>query len=255
MRIKTETMTMLEEERFYPLGAAEIDLVHAQHPVCEAYHTEIEENWLAEHTANPALYNGDMLLHRNIRLNTNGHLRAVAHVVSFATFLWWRKQPDRPIGQHLFSIAVPVTTDGAVLAIEMAAHTANPGRVYCAGGSLDRNDIRGDKVDIVGNMHREVSEETGIDLGQSAGFGSLRAIMLNRAVTVFRPYYLNFDADEATARVLAHMERDDEKEIAGPVIIRDGDTAGRNYAGFMEPILKFVFSPDADLLNDRRKIG
>lgn len=230
-----------QDGAIFPLRGSDIAVEGGEHPVYTANRAEIEANWQVEHAANPQLFNGQMLLHRDLRIDQFNLLKGQAYVVPYATMLWWRKQPERPMAEHLFPIAVPLTRDGAVLAIEMAAHTANAGRIYCAAGSLDAHDIFNGVVDMDSNMRREVAEETGIDLSLAASVSPYYGLRINRAVTVFRTYQMDFSADEAVARVRSHMEQDEEKEIAGPVIIRDSRAEGRNYAAFMLPILKSIF--------------
>ena len=69
-----------------------------------------------------------------------------------------------------------VTKDNALIAIRMAAHTVNAGRVYFAAGSFEPEDFPDGRVDAHGNMVREVTEETGLDIsGVRRGERSLRA--------------------------------------------------------------------------------
>ena len=60
------------------------------------------------------------------------------------------------------------------MAIRMAAHTVNAGRVYFAAGSFEPSDFRDGLVDADGNMVREVREETGLDI---AGARARRALL------------------------------------------------------------------------------
>lgn len=237
----------------FSVSGFDVPVLPGPHPLQLLRQAEIDANWLAEKAANPALFNGEMLLHRDIWIRQDGILRANAHLTSYATMLWWRKQMDRPVAEHLFPIAVPITTDGAILAIEMAGHTANGGRVYCAAGSLDAHDIVVGHVDFSGNMRRELSEETGLDLEAMKPLTGFLGLRCNRAVTVFQAFCLPFDSREAEMRVRAHMERDHEKEIAGPVIIRDGDMTSRNYPAFMPPIIDWMFSPESPIRPARNR--
>lgn len=229
----------------FPVSGFDVRVGAEPHPLFLARRDEIEANWLAEVAANPALFNGEMLIHRDTQLRTDGTIAGTAHLTPFATLLWWRKQPDRPIAEHLFSVAVPITADGAVLAIEMAAHTANGGRIYCAAGSLDASDVVDGRVDFSGNMAREVTEETGFRLQDARPLSGYWGVRVNRAVTVFQVFQLPFDAEEACLRIRRHMEDDHEKEIAGPVVIRKRDRAERNYAAFMPPIIDWMFADDS----------
>lgn len=236
-----------QEGRLFPVSGYDISVAEGPHPLYLQKRDEIEANWIEEHAANPALFNGEMLIHRDIRVDAEGQLIATGHLTPYATMLWWRKQPTRPIAEHLFPIAVPITSDGAILAIEMSAKTANAGRVYCAAGSLDAHDIVDGKVDLDANMMREVMEETGIDLSTATPIGGYLGVRVFRAVTLFQAFLLPYDAEEACARVRHHMETDHEQEIAGPVIIRDKSRDGRNYPAFMPPIIDRIFSGDSPI--------
>lgn len=242
MLMESNSSLWPESGELFEIAGVEIELDESEHPLMIARRAEIEANWELEYAANPQLFNGELLLHRDLRLDADGKIRGVAHLAPYASVLWWRKQAERPIAEHFFSIAVPITRDGALLAIRMADHTANAGRVYCAAGSLDAHDIVGGTVDPVHNLFREVAEETGIDLGKAMPRPGYYAVRINRAVTVFRIFDLDFDAKDAVQHILAHMEQDHEKEIAEPVIIRDAETEGRNYASFMPPIIDLIFA-------------
>lgn len=229
----------------FPVSGFDVGVGEGPHPLFLERWAEIEANWRAEFAANPALFNGQMLIHRDTRLLPDGLIVGTAHLTPYATMLWWRKQPDRPLAEHLFPVAIPVTSDGALLAIEMGVHTANSGRIYCAAGSLDASDIADDRVDYPGNMAREVTEEIGFDLADWTPLTGYLGVRVHRAVTIFRVFRLPFDAEEACDRIHAHMESDHEKEIAGPVLIRNADRDGRNYAAFMPPIIDWMFADDS----------
>lgn len=237
--------TWPEEGTLFSLSGHDIRVAPGPHPLYLERRAEIEDNWRAEIGANPALFNGEMLIHREVRIDADGRLAATAHLTPFATLMWWRKQPDRPVAEHVFPVAVPITSDGAILAIEMGGRTANAGRIYCAAGSLDAHDIVDGRVDPDANMQREVLEETGFDLSLATPLGGYLGVRVFKAVTLFRLFRLPFDAEEACARVRHHMETDHEQEIAGPVVIRDPSREGRNYPAFMLPIIDWIFASES----------
>lgn len=82
----------------------------------------------------------------------------------YASFLAWRDWgfPD-PTVKNCFALAGILTSDNAFLTGVMAAHTANAGRVYFPGGTLDPSDFIAGKVNIESSMRRELTEETGLD--------------------------------------------------------------------------------------------
>ena len=200
-----------------------------------------ERNWIDEVAAQPALFNGQLLLHREIHLE-NGSLRAVSHLVPFSTFLWWRKQPERLGAAHLFAVAIIVSSDGALIAVKMGDHTANPGKVYCAAGSLDAHDIVGDRVDVDANMAREVAEETGLDLTHARRGDTIYGLWRDRSFTLFRYFHFPETAEQLLDAIHTHMIEDQEKEIAGPVAIWSPDPEAHNYGPFMPFVLDHYFN-------------
>lgn len=228
------------EGQVFPVRRVEIRVSDAAHPFFLAERDAIARNWREESAANPALYDGEMLLQSAVDISDDG-VFAAAHLVSFSTFLLWRKRRPRASGLHLFGLPLLVSSDGAVVAIRMGPHTANPGKVYCAAGSLDAHDIQDGFCDVEANMAREVAEETGLDLSIALAEPVLHALHVDSVVTVLRVYRFAQTAEELLAAIAAHMETETEPEIDGAVAIRDSDPARHAYAAFMPPVLRWFF--------------
>ena len=222
------------------VDAFDLSVVDGPHPLHAVHEEEIEANWAKEAEANPHLFNGQLVLQRQLTYD-EGVIRGVAHVIPYSTLLWWRKQPDTAGALHLFGFAVLVSSDGAIIAIRMSDRTANPGQVYCAAGSLDLSDIIDGKLDVAGNMWREVREETGLDLAEAEAEPHFHASHKDNRVVVFRLYRFPVTALELTARIEAHMPHDVEQEIDGVVVIRSADPTAHNYNPLMLPILDWFF--------------
>lgn len=218
----------------------DLSVVDGPHPLHAAHEREIEANWVAEAKANPHLFNGQMVLQRHLAYD-DGVIRGMAHVIPYSTLLWWRKQPDPQGALHLFGFPVLVSSDGAIIAIRMSTRTANPGQVYCAAGSLDLNDIVEGKLDLAGNMSREVREETGLDLGEAKADPHFYASHKDNRIVAFRLYHFPVTALELKARIETHMLHDVEQEIDGVVVIRSPDPTAHNYNPLMLPILDWFF--------------
>jgi len=221
--------------------AVDLRLTDGPHPVFTANRQAIEENWQAESAANPHLFNGDMVLQRQLTFD-NGTIRGLAHVIPYSTLLWWRKQPEPAGAFHLFGFAVLVSADGAIVAIRMSERTANPGLVYCAAGSLDLSDVKEGKIDLSGNMRREVREETGLDLDYAEADPDFYASHARNRIVVFRFYRFSLTADEMVARIESHMPHDAEQEIDAAVIIRSAARDAYRYNPMMYPILDMFFT-------------
>lgn len=212
------------------------------HPLDLLAAEEVAENWEREVGANPALFNGRTILQRRIRYS-DGHLRAEGHASSFATFLWWRRHAELAGACHLFGYPVIVASDGALIAVEMAPHTANPGQVYFAAGSLDLSDVVDGRCDIESNMRREVMEETGLDLDAARADPVLYASYRSRRLTLLRLFSFAESADELVAKIDDFARNCPDPEISRAVAIRSGDPTLHRYGLAMLPILRWFF-PD-----------
>ncbi|MBL0374370.1 NUDIX hydrolase [Rhizobium sp. KVB221] len=240
-------LTPLEAAGFPPEGvifepgAIRLAVLDGEHPWHCSRRTEVAENWAREIDANPHLYDGQMVFQRQLSFS-NGALEGRAHMIPFSAFLHWRKQRQGPDAYHLFGLPVVMSSDGALIAIRMGAHTANPGRVYCAAGSMDRHDVVDGLCDLDGNMRREVLEETGLDLAAAVAGAGYHALHALNTVCVFRVFRFPATAASMLEIIAAHVAADPQPEITGAVAIRDADPAAYDYAYFMPPILRWLFN-------------
>ncbi|MDE1991006.1 MAG: NUDIX hydrolase [Rhizobiaceae bacterium] len=228
------------ENMVFPVARINLSVISGDHPFHVSEIEAARANWQKEIAANPALYDGRMIFQHRLSVSEQA-VEGEGYLTPFSTFLWWRKQAARSGGFHVFAFPVAVSSDGAIIAIRMAQHTANPGQVYCAAGSMDENDIVDGRCDIDGNMRREVLEETGLDLNDAVAEPGYYATQTNRSVTLFRVYRFPWTADDILARIEAHMLVDEEKEIDGVIAIRSADPTAHKYSSAMPPILKWFF--------------
>ena len=232
------------ENTVFRLRTVMLRVEPGEHPFHVREKQRASENWVAESRANPALFDGSMVFQDKLAIS-NGDIRATGHIVPYSTFLWWRRQPGGAGGFHVFALPVPVSSDGAIIAIRMAPHTANAGLVYCPAGSLDASDVVDGICDIHGNMVREVREETGLDLTAAAADADSYALHCDRRVALFRCFRFPLTADEMLERIAAHMAVDADKEIDAAVAIRSADPAAHPYQPAMLPLLEWFFGEAA----------
>lgn len=231
------------EGSLFAVSSVHLQVRDAPHPWYVGSEQAVADNWVRESTANPHLFNGSMVLQREVRFD-QGRIRGEGHVVSFATFLHWRKS-RAPGCVHLFAMPLILTKDGALLAIRMAASTANPGRVYCAAGSMDGADIFDGVCDLEHNMRREVLEETGLDLRDAQADAEYFATHIASVIAVTRVFRFDRSAEELLALVGQHIASDPEPEIETALAIRSADPAAHDYPPFMIPILTWLFPEQA----------
>ncbi|MDH4441899.1 MAG: NUDIX hydrolase [Rhizobium sp.] len=235
-----EPIGLPSDGRVVPIRALDLRVDPAPHPLEQANAEAIAAHWVREQAANPALYNGRLILQRQIR-HEDAEVRAIGHEASFASFLWWRSQSDLSGACHLFGYPVVISGDGALIAIEMAPHTANPGQVYFAAGSLDPSDVVEGRCDLGGNMRREVLEETGLDLMTAQADTRMYASYRPYKLTLFQIFRFAEPADVLLERITEFARRAHEQEISRAVAIRGPDRTAHRYGLAMLPILDWYF--------------
>jgi 8-oxo-dGTP pyrophosphatase MutT (NUDIX family) len=204
-----------------PLGG--LDLRYEPQPwaFAASRRAEIAAHWARLTEANPALWNGQVLVQHRWRVE-DGIYRAGYMPVDYASFLAWRDfgWPDPPV-RNGFGMAALRTSDGAFVLGEMAAHTANAGKVYFAGGTPDMSDVTDDgRVDIAGSLVRELQEETGLCAGEVVFEDNWTAVIDGTRVAFLKPARLNLPAEEARAVLSARQSALAERELSRIVIVR-----------------------------------
>jgi 8-oxo-dGTP pyrophosphatase MutT (NUDIX family) len=199
-----------------------LDLVYAPYrwPFAEARGGDIAAHFEARRQATPQLWNGRILLMRDFAI-TDGALCGRYFEATFADFLAWRDWnfPD-PTIVNCFAMGALRSSDGAFLMGVMSATTSNPGRIYFAAGTPDPDDLRGDTVDLVGNVLREIAEETGLtaaDLTMGPGW---HAVVDGPRVAVMKPVAVPFPAAEARERMMRHLASQAESELSDIRVVR-----------------------------------
>lgn len=224
-----------------PLDRIDVRLDPGPHPFEIANLVAIEENWLREKQANPALFDGEMVLLSHLDY-APGRLEGQCHMIRYATFLYWRKQPTGQGAGHAFAHAALVAADNALVAIRMGAHTASPGLVYFAAGSFEPLDFPNGVVDVDFNMAREVQEETGLDITGLRREAGYHAISQKSGTVIFRRYFLSEDADTVAESIRDFVSRETDPEIVGPVIIRNAHDLPEGLAPHMRMLVEWHFS-------------
>lgn len=242
-----------------PVATARLALDPAPHPYEERHAAEIEANWRDEQARNPALFDGRTVLFSTVRLE-EGHLEGIAHDVRYATLLHWRRERradlaatasgrERPsdLAAHLFAMAVPVTSDGAVLTVRMAHWTANAGLIYFAGGSLEPPDFPDGVADLDLNMRREVAEETAIDLSAAQRDRHYRLFSTAVGLVVVRRHFLDVPAARADADIRGFVATEEQPEVVEPVFVRRDEPRDPALSPWVGGILDWHFAnPAAD---------
>jgi hypothetical protein len=203
-----------------PIDRVDVSFAPFRWPFAEARGEDIAAHFEARRRETPQLWNGRVLLMREFAI-AGGALRGRYFETGFADFLAWRDWsfPD-PAVVNCFAMGALRSSDGAFLMGVMSGHTANPGRIYFAAGTPDRDDLRGDTVDLVGNVLREIGEETGLTAADLALQPGWHAVIDGPRVAVMKPIAVPFPAAEARARMLRHLAHETEPELSDVRIVR-----------------------------------
>lgn len=230
----------LPRDAIVPVRSAAVRLDPGPHPFERDNAAAIDENWRVETEANPALFDGKVVLLSSLTY-ADGRLEGLCNIVRFATFMLWRK--TRPLGsaEHAYAHAMPVTSDNALILIRMAGHTVNAGRAYFAAGSFEPQDFRDGMADIDFNMLREVGEETGMDLTGCERDPSYHLRSSEGASVIFRRYYLDEPAEAVAERIRAFVAAEEEPEIEGPVIVRGPSDLPADMAQHIPAMIEWHF--------------
>lgn len=203
-----------------PIDRLELRFAPRPWPFAEANRAAIDAHFAKLRRANPALWNGRILMLHDYAI-AGPVFRGSFIEVDYASFLVWREW-GWPEAQALdcFAQAVLRSADGAVLLGVMGRHTANPGRVYFPGGTPDRSDLVGSAVDLDGSMRREVLEETGLAPLDYTAEPGWHTVLAGPLIAHLKTLHIAEDADTLRARILAFLARERTPELSDIRIVR-----------------------------------
>jgi 8-oxo-dGTP pyrophosphatase MutT (NUDIX family) len=188
-------------------------------------------HWLEVSSKNPHLWDGRVLGttapgYPGGAAIEDGVLRGEVREGAYSQFLAWRDAGFPEIGLcNLFGSALVLSADGALIYGVMGEHTANAGRIYPPGGTLEPGDVRPDGlVDVIGSINRELGEETGLS-HEDAQIGGMLAVFEGPLICVARIYRFADTAEQLLARIRANLDLQEERELADVVAVRSGAEA------------------------------
>jgi 8-oxo-dGTP pyrophosphatase MutT (NUDIX family) len=207
---------------------------------------EIATHWAAISAGKPAMFNGKVMLQHRATIE-NGIFRAGYFETDYAAFMSWRDfgHPG-PVVRNGFAMAALKSADGAFLLGKMGEHTANPGKVYFAAGTPDREDVRPDgSLDLAGSVTRELCEETGLRLDEIVVDESWTAVILEGRIAFMRPVSVPLPAEEARTLMLSRMAEQEEPELSDIVVIRKlAECESYDMPPFMRRYLAHIYGQD-----------
>jgi 8-oxo-dGTP pyrophosphatase MutT (NUDIX family) len=204
---------------------------------------DIAAHWAEISAGKPAMFNGRVMLQHRAAIK-DGVFRAGYFETDYAAFMTWRDfgYPG-PVVRNGFAMAALRASDGAFLCGVMGPHTANPGKVYFAAGTPDRDDLRPDgRLDLAGSATRELCEETGLTLGEIIVEEHWDAVIQKGRVAFMRPVAIPLPAREARELILSRMARQSEPELSDIAIVTSLAHAEQfDMQPFMRPYLAHIW--------------
>lgn len=189
-------------------------------PFADERRAEIDAHFAELRRGTPQLWNGRILLGRAPRF-TGNTFAADYFETDFASFLAWRDWgfPDASVFNG-FGMGALRSRDGAYALGEMAAHTANAGKIYFPAGTPDLNDVRDGTVDIASSVVREVAEETGLTEADYRVAGHWDCVVTGPLIALMRGLQSDLDGEALRHHIEVNLARQTTPELAAIHLMR-----------------------------------
>jgi 8-oxo-dGTP pyrophosphatase MutT (NUDIX family) len=181
---------------------------------------DIDAHFALQQAEKPQLWNGRVLLGRN-PVFSGDRFSADYFEIDFASFLAWRDWgfPDNSVFNG-FGMGALRGSDGVFVLGEMAAHTANGGRIYFPSGTPDLDDLRDGAVDIPGSVAREVEEETGLTATDYRADEHWDCIVSGAMIAFIRMLNVDMPGEALRAKIEANLASHQSPELAAIHLVR-----------------------------------
>jgi hypothetical protein len=189
----------------------------------------------------PEIWNGKVFMLRDFSIG-GSVFRGQYFETDFANLLAWRDWdfPD-PAIKNSFAMGALQASDGAFILGEMAAHTANAGKIYFAAGTPDREDVKGDTIDLLGSVIREVEEEIGLTPDEYTLAPGWFTVLAGPRIAQMKPMRSRLSAEELRTRILAFLAMQEQPELSDIHIVRGPADLSDRMPPFMAPFLQHVW--------------
>jgi hypothetical protein len=225
-----------------PLDRLELGYVPYDWPLARTCRGAIDAHFAELRRAGLEIWNGRMLLMRDHAI-AGGALRGTFFAADYADFLYWRSHdfPDRTV-INCFGMGALRSQDGAFLLGVMGEHTANARQVYFPAGTPEPDDVCGSTVDLLGNIVREIAEETGLGAHEISIGQGWSAIVAGDRLPLIKPVEAHGDAENLRGRILAHLASEERPELSDIRIVRTQRDLDAGMPDFILAYLSHVFA-------------
>lgn len=209
--------------RFRRIRHIDATLASGPWPYAERHGEAIRSAWAVWTAANPALFNGTVLLLCGGAVEGET-FRGRYRAVEFAAFLHFMRlgEPDG-VTRNGFGLAGLTGADGALVMGVMGGHTANAGRIYFPGGTPDPSDLVDGRIDLAGSIVRELREETGLspaELSFDEGFWLHED---DKRLAFIKPIVSPLTGLALAETIRERLAGQDEPELSGVHVVATAD--------------------------------
>lgn len=233
---------MNEDLAVFEVDRLDCRLVAHRWAYAEAQVAEIDRRWAERIEANPALFDGPVLLACRAEVLSQGDervLRLDAFETRFSRFLIWRDLgwPDKGV-YNCFAMPAVRSSDGAFLVGEMARGHSAEGKRYFPGGTPDPSDIvEGGRVDLAGSLIRELAEEAGLPASEGVAAPGWTVIFDRQRIACLKRYDWPETAAALRERVRAHIASEAQPELCDVHMMPPGPWSDPRLPAFMTAYL------------------
>ncbi|HUC51993.1 MAG TPA: NUDIX hydrolase [Xanthobacteraceae bacterium] len=182
---------------------------------------EIDANFARLQRERAGVWNGRVVMLNRYDVSA-GVLRGTCFETDYASFCAWRDWAPADSGAfNVFAAAAILTVDGAYLIGEMGPDTAGAGRLYFPCGTPEPDDLdAAGRLDLEGNVRRELLEETGLDAGELAADAGFCLVHDGGYIALLKTLRTRQRAQEVRDRIMRHLAGEERPELVDIRILR-----------------------------------
>lgn len=172
--------------------------------------------WNKRLSHSPHFWNGAVHLAKASTLELrDGRLSGQMWATDFKSFAYWKDQgrPDADAFDCFGSIILRSLEGHIVLGLQGTG--LSKGQIYLPSGVIDDADVAvGGIVEIETNIARELIEETGLATADLYRVPGYLVVRYGNLLSIGAIFHAPLEADALRARILAHIARDPDPELA-----------------------------------------
>jgi 8-oxo-dGTP pyrophosphatase MutT (NUDIX family) len=224
-----------------PAHQVELVVVTGEWQHAQDHEEEIAAFFAQEQATNPDLFNGPFYILDKWQL-ADGILHGACHETTYAAYLHWRAHGYSSPGYNAFAMPVVRPVGGGILLGRMAPWTVNAGSWYMPAGSIDSIDVLDDgRIDLAGNMSRELVEEIGLKVLRRMVAPTWTLVFTRGRLAMFREIVLRRSAEALLASIESHLATQEKPELdAVRLVSTRRDCVGLDMPPFLMPYLEAV---------------